>query len=446
MRTTTNKRGRRRLAATAAGIAASALILSACGGGDSGAGGGGDDVETKQCDPDCEIRFAWWGSDERHKATEEIIAAFEEENPNITVVPDFTDWDGYWNKLSTAVAAGDTPDVITQEERYVSDYATRDVLADLGELDIDTSKIDESILGGGQIDGTQYALPTGVNAYALVANPGVFEKAGVELPNDETWTWDDYVEVANEVSEGAGKGVWGTQDYGFNEAGLNILARQKGESLWTPDGKVGVSEETVAEFFQISLDLMDGGGQPDATRTIEYQHAGPEGSLVGTNVGGMASFWSNQLGALSEASGEEVQLLRYPGETEFERTGMYYKPAMFYSVSATTEYPDAAAKFVEFMLNSPEAAKINLTDRGLPANTEMRELITPELGENDQRVVEFMDELDEEIVDAPPVPPNGSAEMQDIMERVNTEVIFERATPEEAAKTFLDEVNAAIAD
>ncbi|GAA1849126.1 sugar ABC transporter substrate-binding protein [Myceligenerans crystallogenes] len=442
MRTTTNQR-HRRAAAVAAGAAAAALILSACSGGDSGLGGGGEPVEAKECP--CEIRFAWWGSDERHAATEEIIAAFEKENPDIDVVPDFTDWDGYWNKLSTAVAAGDTPDVITQEERYVSDYATRGVLADLGTLDIDTSKIDEAILAGGQIDGTQYALPTGINSYALMANPAVFEKAGVEIPDDTTWTWEEYVETANAISEGAGKGVWGVQDYGFNEAGLNILARQKGESLWTPEGEIGVSEETVAQFYQTSLDLMEGGGQPDASRSLEYQHAGPEGSLVGTNVGGMAHFWSNQLGALTEASGEEIQLLRYPGETEGERTGVYYKPAMFYSVSAKTEYPDAAAKFVDFMLNAEEAAKINLTDRGLPANSEMRELITPELADADQAMADYMADIEDEIVDAPPVPPNGSAEMEEIMERINTEVLFERITPEEAATMFMEEVGAAIA-
>lgn len=444
MRTTTNQRGRRRVAG-AAGIAAAALILSACGGGDSGAAGGGD-VEAKECNEEspCEIRFSWWGSDERHAATEEIIGAFEKEYPYITVVPEFTDWDGYWSKLSTTVAAGDTPDVMTQEERYVSDYATRGVIADLAELDIDTSKIDEGILAGGQIDGTQYALPTGINAYAIMANTKVFEDAGVEIPDDTTWTWQEYVETANAISEGGGKGVWGTQDYGFNEAGLNILARQKGESLWTPEGELGVSEETVTEFFQTSLDLMKSDGQPDASRSIEYQAAGVEGSLISTNTGGMAHFWSNQLSEIAEAAGEDMTLLRYPGETESERTGSYYKPAMFYSVSATTEYPDASAKFVDYMLNSEEAAKIMTTDRGLPANTDLREMVTADLTGEDKEMAEFMADLEDEIVDASPVPPEGSAEMQDIMERVNTEVLFERSTPEEAAQMFMDEVNSAI--
>lgn len=75
----------------------------------------------------------------------------------------------------------------------------------------------------------------------------------------------------------------------------------------------------------------------------------------------------------------------------------------------------------------------------------MREVIAGDLTDADQQVADFMAELGDEIVDASPVPPNGSAEMQDIMERINTEVIFERATPEEAAQMFVEEVNAAIA-
>lgn len=440
-----SRRGKR-LAGSAASVAAVALALAACGGGDSGMGGGGGDAAAAAEECPCEIRFAWWGSDSRHEATQQIIDAFEAENPDITVVPDFTDWDGYWDKLATSVAAGDTPDVITQEERYISDYSTKNVLADMGELDIDTSKLDESVLAGGQIDGAQYGIPTGINAYAFVADPELFKDAGVDVPDDATWTWEDYVTTANAVAKGSDDGVWGTQDYGFNEAGLNVMARQRGETLFTPDGELGVSEETVADFFQVSLDLMEGGGQPDAARTVEYQAAGPEGSLLGTNQGAMGVWWTNQLGALTDSSGHDLELLRLPGETEGERTGMYYKPAMFYSVSADTEYPESSAKFVDFLLNSEEAAKIMLTDRGLPANTDVREAILEDLSPTDQKMADFMAEIEGEIVDTPPVPPHGSAELADIMERINTEVLFDRITPEEAATQFLDEVQAAIAN
>jgi len=438
MRVTATRALRRRGVALVALTAAGALALTACSG-DSGAMPSDDDGGG---DGNVEIRFAWWGSDDRHKTTQQIIDLFEEKNPGITVVPDYTDWDGYWDKLATATAGGDTPDVITQEERYLSDYASRGVIGEMS--GVDTSEIPEDVLSTGEVDGKLVGIPTGVNAYAMVADPQIFADAGVEMPDDKSWTWDEYVDIAGKIAKGAGDGVWGAQDYGFNEAGLNVLARQKGESLYNGDGTLGVSKETIAEFFQTSLDLMANGGQPDASRSVEYQNAGPEGSLLGTNAGAMGVWWSNQLGALSDASGHDLELLRLPGESEFERTGMYFKPAMYYSISAKTKHPEESAKFVDFLLNDPEVAKLQLTDRGLPANLKVREAILPELTAADQKVADFMADLEPDIVDNPSVPPNGANEIQDIMIRINTEVLFERMTPDEAADAFLKDVGAAI--
>ncbi|GAB6939838.1 ABC transporter substrate-binding protein [Isoptericola variabilis] len=438
MRVTATRALRRRGVALVALTAAGALALTACSG-DSGAMPSDDDGGG---DGNVEIRFAWWGSDDRHKTTQQIIDLFEEKNPGITVVPDYTDWDGYWDKLATATAGGDTPDVITQEERYLSDYASRGVIGEMS--GVDTSEIPEDVLSTGEVDGKLVGIPTGVNAYAMVADPQIFADGGVEMPDDKSWTWDEYVDIAGKIAKGAGDGVWGAQDYGFNEAGLNVLARQKGESLYNEDGTLGVSKETIAEFFQTSLDLMANGGQPDASRSVEYQNAGPEGSLLGTNAGAMGVWWSNQLGALSDASGHDLELLRLPGESEFERTGMYFKPAMYYSISAKTKHPEESAKFVDFLLNDPEVAKLQLTDRGLPANLKVREAILPELTAADQKVADFMADLEPDIVDNPSVPPNGANEIQDIMIRINTEVLFERMTPDEAADAFLKDVGAAI--
>ncbi len=134
-----------------------------------------------------------------------------------------------------------------------------------------------------------------------------------------------------------------------------------------------------------------------------------------------------------------------PGESEFDRAGMYFKPAMYYSISERSAHQDEAAAFVDFLLNDEDAAAIMLTDRGLPANLDVRESILGSLESADQRMADFMTEIESEIVDSTPVPPNGSGEVQDIMIRVNTEVLFGSLSPEEAAQRFIDEVNAATA-
>lgn len=426
----------------AALVAAGALALTACGdsgsddpGGDST--GGGDEKVT--------IRFSWWGSDTRHELTQQVIDAFEDEHPNITVEADYTDWDSYFDKLSTSVAGGDAPDVITQEERYLTDYASKGVLADLSSLGLDTSKIDESVLASGSIDDKLYGVATGVNAYAVVADPEAFATAGVEMPDDTTWTWQDYVDIANEVSEKSGGKIFGAQDYGFNEPGFSIYARQQGQSLYTADGTLGYDDATLAQWWQYSLDLQKGGGTPGAAESVEVDGGGPEQSLLGTGKGAMAWFWTNQLTAITDAAGHPLQLLRVPGETEGERTGMYFKPAMFYSVSAASEHPEESALFVDFLVNSTEAGELLLSDRGLPSNTDVREAVTPKFNDTDKQAAEFLASLDEVVVDGPPVPPNGAGEVADITKRINQEVLFGRLTPQEAAAQYTSEVDAAIA-
>ncbi|MCL3859398.1 ABC transporter substrate-binding protein [Actinotalea sp. K2] len=444
-RTKTSRRGFR-LAAVAM---AAGLALTACAGGDDGTGTDADagDGGVATADPDAEatIKFSWWGSDTRHELTQQVIDNFMVKHPNITVVSDFTDWGGYWDKLATTVAAGDAPDVITHEERYLRDYATRGVLADLNEYSdiISLDSIDDSIIAAGQMEDGQYGIPTGVNAYSILADPQIFEEAGVEMPDDTTWTWEDYVEIAAEITANTPDGVYGAQDYGFNEPGFAIFARQRGEALYNEDGSLGFTAETLAEWWEISLELRDQGGTPPASTTVEIDAGGPEQSLVGTNSGAMAFFWTNQLGAVTNAAGRDLVLLRHPGESQFERTGMYFKPAMFLSMSARSQYPEAAATLIDYMLNDPEATEILLSDRGLPANTEVREAVRDQFSEVDQYAAEFLSDLETHIVDGLPVPPVGAGEVAEITRRINAEVLFDRLTPQQGAEQFIAEVSTA---
>lgn len=436
---------RRHLLRTGALLAAGALVLTACAGGSGDAGGAAPSGDPgSDSDEPVTIRWSWWGSDSRHALTQEVIAAFEEKYPNITVEPDYTDWTSYFDKLAVGVAGGDAPDVITQEERFLADYADRGVLADVNELDVDTSKIDENVLASGTIDDKLYGVATGVNVYSVVADPQAFAEAGVEMPDDSTWTWDDYVEIANEISTKTDGAIRGAQDYGFNEPGFSIFARQQGEALYTEDGTLGFEPETMAQWWQHSLDMQTGGGTPDAATSVEVDAGGPEQSLIGTNKGAMAWFWSNQLTAIQEASGRELQLLRVPGEAAGERTGMYFKPAMYYSVSARSEHPEEAALLVDFLLNDTAAGEILLSDRGLPANTDVRAAVQDEFAETDKLAAEFLADLEDEIVDGPAVPPVGAGEVAEIIRRVNQEVLFGSLTPEQGAEQFVTEVQAAI--
>ncbi|WP_146900855.1 ABC transporter substrate-binding protein, partial [Cellulomonas aerilata] len=401
----TSPRSPRRLTALAATLTVTALALTACGQGDRGDDGAASAEEEAASGEAVSIRFAWWGSDHYHEMYQEVADAFMAENPDVEIVTDFTDWGGYWDKLATTVAAGDTPDVLMQEQRYLREYAERGVLADLSQTDIATDAMDQGTLETGEVDGELVAIPTGVNVFSVLANTKVFADAGVPLPDDTTWSWEDYAEVATQISA-SGTGAIGRQDL-WNDAAFNIFARQRGEQLFTEDGELGYTDETLVDFWEVALGLQESGGQPPASTTVELETVGPERSLVATNAGGMVPEWTNQLSAVANAAGQDIELLRWPGESQGERTGMYFKPALYASMSAQTEHPEAAARFIDFMLNSETAGDIILADLGLPANLDIRERIVPKLPEVDRQSAEFVADLADEVVDSPPVPPAG---------------------------------------
>jgi multiple sugar transport system substrate-binding protein len=263
------------------------------------------------------------------------------------------------------------------------------------------------------------------------------------MPDDQTWTWEDFIELSAEITEASDGELAGVQSMAYNESGFQIFARQHGENLYAEDGTLAFSEETLASWYQITSDLLEQGGQPGAAESVEIEAGGPDQSVLSTNTGAMAVFWTNQLGGITESSGHEIELLRYPGESTGDRTGMFFKPAMFYSVSAGSDHPEEAARFVDFMLNSNEAAELILSDLGLPANVDVRGHILSSLPPADERSAVFLAEVEDSIVDGNPPPPIGAGQVVEITKRVTDSMAFGDLTPEEAAQQWISEVEAA---
>src|SRR5699024_632344 len=96
-----------------------------------------------------------------------------------------------WPKLTTEVSGGNAPDVMQMSSDYLADYASRGVLLALDKVSLDTSDFDAKLLASGKIGDTQYAVPSGVNAVALIVNKTAFDEAGVAAPSRDT-TWDQF--------------------------------------------------------------------------------------------------------------------------------------------------------------------------------------------------------------------------------------------------------------
>jgi multiple sugar transport system substrate-binding protein len=390
------------------------------------------------------IRFAWWGNDKRTQETFEVIEAFEAENPGIRVEGEYSDFGGYWDKLATQVAGGSAPDIIAMSGSYPGEYASRGVLLDLAEVEgqIDTSKFAEGTEELGLIDGTRYTVTAGVNSMSMVLDTAVFEEAGVELPDDESWTWDDYIELSAELTSKSPDGTYGTTPM-TNDSFLMVWARQHGESLYSEDGtEVAVSPATLVEWFDMNKELMENKGAPPAALSVEDIASGsPEATLMGQGKQAMKISWSNQMNAYS---GNAMEMMKLPGESA--TPGSWLRSSMEYGISARTEHPEETATFLDFLVNSPDAAAIILIDRGMQANLDVRESVLPLLEENQQKEAGYLERIGEMGTEPPTALPAGSSGTLQILDRQLFEVLFDRATSEQAAQAFIDEVNGNLAN
>jgi multiple sugar transport system substrate-binding protein len=410
------------------------LAVTACGGGSSGGSSGGDGT--------VELRFGWWGNNDRAAATQRVIDAFQKQNPGIKVKGSYTDFNSYFDRLATEVAGGRAPDVITLGGAYPREYGDRGALLDLSRTALKTDRIGAAALDNGKFGGVQYGVPTGVNAIAVVVNEAVFDQAGVPLPDQDTWTWDDFTRIATQLAGKLPEGTFALADPTRTDM-LDAYSRQRGEALYTADGKVGVSEKTLVDWWTMTLGLMKAGATPPASQTAELiTQPAPEQSLMGRGQAAMQFDWSNQLSALSKAAGQPLRLMRVPGEST--RPGMWLQASQIYSINARSEHPQEAAKLVDFLVNSPEAGKIILADRGIPANSDVRAAIQGVLGEAEKTQAAFIDALTPKAGPPLVIGPAGSTDTPKILDRVNAEVLFGRQQPAAAAADFVQQVSTAI--
>ncbi|RCK68161.1 extracellular solute-binding protein [Desertihabitans brevis] len=425
---------RRQFLTAAGGLAAVAGSggLAACG--DSGSGGGGN------ADGSAELAFAWWGNEVRNANTTAAIDAYTAANPNVTISPQPGEWASYWDKLATQTAGNTAPDIIQMDMAYISEYGTRGALLDLEEYGVDVSKFAEGTVDSGRIDGTLYGVNAGINTPTILANPELYEEAGVDMPDDTTWTWEEYGAIAEELSAKLGSGSFGSDSI-FNDVLLSAYLRQQGKELFTPEG-LGFAVEDVIPWFELMKSFVDSGALPDAARISEGATKPlDQGDFVVGNSA-MAQYWSNQVEAVNKSSGKTMAILRYPSTTgQATDRKAWYKASMLWSASARTRHPEAAVALINWWVNSSESAEANLAERGIPANLEIREQVTPELSEDQQAVAEFIADIEPELGTTPIAPPPGGGELGDIMQRYQLDMLFGRTAPADAANGFYTEAS-----
>ena len=425
---------RRQFLIGAGGLAAAATTmgLAACapgssGGGSQGGGGGGG----------TNLALAWWGNPTRNKNTQAMIDAYMKANPDVNISGQPGEFGSYWDKLATQTAGGQAPDIIQMDMNYISEYGTRGALLDLGS--VDTSKFVEGTVDSGKINDKLVGVNAGINSAVILASPKVFEKAKMDLPDDKTRTWDQMMEIGAEVASKAGVS-FGVAQLVPSDALFGTFVRQHGKELFTADG-LGFD---VAEA-QAWYELLVKGQKAKALGTPEQiSEEAPKVLDQNAIVVWTAAMYcsnSNQLQAISDAAGEQMKMLRGPslaGKATERKT--WYKASMLWSASAKTKNPEAAIAWINWFANTPDAANIDLAERGIPPNAEILAEVKPKLSPAQQVVAKYISDIKSEVGATPIAPPPGGGTIAAVLLRHGTDVIFGRTSAAEGAQKFVDEL------
>jgi multiple sugar transport system substrate-binding protein len=238
---------------------------------------------------DDEVTVVLWmhTHDPRIALDEELIAEFEAENPSITVeyyvVPEGEDFE---LSLATALAGGGGPDLFNSWTGSIGQYRAAGINAP---LDVEAAGYEsyddvyaaydsgEALLAGARFGEELYGLPTELSIYACYANDDMFEAAGLDAATDFPETWEEMVEVAEQLTVRE-DGVPVIRGYDFNWANpifmyltMEPMIAQLGVQLIDEENYTAdINNDAVKQVMQYWSDWVNvhnlGGPQYTASR------------------------------------------------------------------------------------------------------------------------------------------------------------------------------------
>ena len=311
------------------------------------------------------------------KYYEDLVAKFEEQNPNITIEIYDIPSDDYTSKLNVELNGGSAADIIlVKDADTIFDLSAKGQLADLTEY-ISRDGMDLGQFNGlaenFNFDGKQVGLPFRTDFYVLYYNKDIFDAAGVDYPSNDM-TWAEFEALAEQITAGEGA----DKKYGAFlhtwQACVQNWAVQEGEhTIMGPD------YEFMKPAYEMALRMQDAGTiQEYATLQSSKIHYSSPFQLGNVGMLPMGSwFISTMIQKTNEGETDVnwgVATLPHPESVSAGTTVGSTTPIV---VNGASEHIEAAWEFLSFVV-SEEGTTIMAEAGKLPGNLndDMLKIIT----------------------------------------------------------------------
>jgi multiple sugar transport system substrate-binding protein len=431
-------------------LTAAALILSACSASSTPAPTSGP--AAAQANPTAaaasagkiELRFAWWGSQDRHNRTIKAIELFQQMHPNISITYEFAGFTDYFTKMATYATGGNLPDLMQQDYATINEWTKNGLLMPLDNFvsdnTINLKDVPKASIDGGRIDSKLIALNLGNNSQSMMLDVDAFQKAGIPLPQPN-WTWDDFEKMSMDIHS----------KLGINGGGANLDDIQMWKSLYLGYGKWGFSvdgkglgyddDQPFVNYLKMLMRLQEAGaitGQQD--EIASFRAGNVEALPIVSGKAAMQYLWSNQLVAAWTAAGDgrHFKLTMLPRPKDGGKAENYLKPSQFISITKDTKHAKEAAMFIDFITNDVEANKILLGERGVPISPKIQDAIKPLLTPAQVETQDYVSFVEKNASPLPPPDPSGQTSLNNnvYLPQLVDPVLLKQTSPESAVAQF----------
>ncbi|HKU10542.1 MAG TPA: sugar ABC transporter substrate-binding protein [Sinomonas sp.] len=425
--------------------------LSACSPGNAGSTGGSKT-----------LNVAYFGTQQQADKTAKVADAFIKANPGVTVKfngINGTDWNDFFTKVLTQIAAGNPPDIVSVATEGVQLFAQKKLahpLDDFIKRDKDQlapyfKDVHPALVEAMMYQGNLYELPTDFNAGNMYFNTSLLKKSGLEVPQAD-WTMDDFKSVATAIKKNPDTvpfdwvvRLWGSWTSFMYANGGNLVTEGKydgGDWLWSQfysgdpaaQGRKGgwkwgaptANSDAVVESLDLMVELANSGlsAKPDVGGGSTLQGLFSN-NKIGMAIGG--GFWAG--GLHNAGMGPDAFDVQYFPKWKVQRhlfgTGGY-------GIFESSKNKDLAWEFLKSLV---EPSAIDILTAGNSTTPSRRSMMTADryapTGPKNWKV--FYDTLDKLPNTAPiPAPPYYNA-MANALNQRTTE-----AMSSGSAKSALD--------
>lgn len=380
------------------------------------------------------LRFSWWGGDSRHQATLEAIEAYKEIAPHVTIEPEYQGFDGYEQKIKTQLASSTAPDIIQLDYPWLPTLAKGDYFLDMREQSaFDLNAFDDGFLNNFGVFGDKLiALPSGVNAYAIIVNQTLADELGLELHGQ--LDWDALYEMGKQLHEqDSSKYLMFADHNGLIHDFTRIVKQRTGKSWVQDDYSLGFEAADATAAFEWIQKAYEGGVyQPLGEAELYFGNSEQNPKWINSEIV-MVSGMGSTVSALKSVFTDDTEIttILHPSDPDEVDSAIIVRPSQMMAVNGNSKHTEEAVKFLNWFMNDPAAAAILGDVRSVPASATAQQAAV-EAGKIDPVVAKSTEDglANQGLPDSQL---SNNSRLQSALRDVIEKVAFNDSTPEAAA-------------